>query len=182
MSESNENTTERLLAGMATGLHIAHGFSIFSASAYDAAWAALVERPGPDVAMELAFADCLDFLLQAQQADGSWRSDPGRLLGSILNTMAALLALQRRAQSNFFPSGPDLASRCAKAKAVLVGMVRSWDIASWDLVGLEVIMPALMRLLDEYGYHFEEELPGKHGTSLTAMSEKKVSKLFPMSF
>lgn len=148
MSKSNENTTERLLAGMATGLDNANGFSIFSASAYDTAWAAMVERPTPDVAMELAFAECLDFLLHAQQADGSWRSDSGSTLDSILNAMAALLALQRRAQSNFFPSGTDLASRCAKAEAVLVGMLRGWDIATCDRTGFEVIMPALMGLLE----------------------------------
>lgn len=182
MEKTNENTAEALLSSMAAGLGGGYGFSTFSASAYDTAWVAMVERPGPNGAMELAFPECFDFLLQTQQADGSWRSESGSTLDDILNTMAALLALQKRALSTNGTFSTDLKSRCAWAEVVLVQMLRSWDIASCDRVGFEVILPALMRLLEQYGHHFEKELPGKHGKSLTELYEKKVSKLFSVLF
>lgn len=180
MSKTNGNMAEELLASMAAGLDGTQGFSTFSASIYDTAWVAMVERPGPNGTVELALPECFEFLLQAQQADGSWRSESGSTLDGILNTMAALLALQKRALSVSGPFNSQLKTCCAKAEAVLVEMLRSWDSASCDRVGFEVILPALMRLLNQYGYHFEEELHGKHGKRLTEMYEKKVSKLFPV--
>lgn len=180
MAKTDNNTAEDLLSSMAAGLDGAHGFSTFSASTYDTAWVAMVERPVSNGSVEQVFPECFDFLLQTQQADGSWRSESGSTLDNILNTMSALLALQKRSQRISGQLRADLKSRCAKAETVLVRMLRSWDIASCDRVGFEVILPALMRLLEQYGYHFDKELSGKHGKSLTAMHEKKVSKLFPV--
>lgn len=182
MASTSKTTAEDLLATMAAGLNGAQGFSTFSASTYDTAWVAMVERPGSNGSMELGFPECFDFLLQTQKADGSWKSESGSNLDGILNTMAALLALQKRVSRLSGASNKDLVSRCAKAEEVLVGMLRNWNIASCDRVGFEVILPALMRLLEQYGYHFEKQLPGKHGKSLTAPYEKKVSKLFPVLF
>lgn len=182
MTTTDENTAEAVLASMAVGLDGAHGFSTFSASIYDTAWVAMVERPGPNGSMELVIPECFDFLLHMQQADGSWRSESGSVLDGILNTMAALLAIQKRVASISGPSTSDLASRCARAEAVLVRMLGSWDVASCDRVGFEVIVPALMRLLEQYGCHFAKEISGKHGKSLTTLYEKKVSKLFPILF
>lgn len=180
MTTTDENTAKAVLASMATGLDGAHGFSAFSASIYDTAWVAMVEKPGSNGSMELVIPECFDFLLHMQQADGSWRSESGSVLDGILNTMAALLAIQKRIASMSGRSSSDLASRCARAEAVLVRMLRSWDVASCDRVGFEVIVPALMRLLEQYGYHFANELSGKHGESLTSLYEKKVSKFFPI--
>lgn len=182
MAKTDNNTAKDLLASMAAGLDGAHGFSTFSASTYDTAWVAMVERPAPNGSVEQVFPECFEVLLQTQQEDGSWRSESGSTLDNILNTMSALLALQKRSQSISGQLRADLTSRCAKAEAVLVRMLRSWDIASCDRVGFEVILPALMRLLEQYGYHFDKELSGKHGKSLTALHEKKVSKLFPVLF
>lgn len=182
MANANDMTAEALLASMAEGLDGVHGFSTFSASTYDTAWVAMVERPGPNGSAEQVFPECFDFLLETQQADGSWRSESGSTLDNILNTLSALLALQKRSPSTSGQSRVDLTSRCAKAEAVLVRMLRSWDIASCDRVGFEVILPSLMRLLEQYGYQFDKELPGEHGKSLTALYEKKVSKLFPVLF
>lgn len=182
MAITNEITAEAVLAGMAAGLDDAHGFSTFSASTYDTAWVAMVERPGPNGSMELVFPECFDFLLQTQQADGSWRSESGNTLDGILNTMAALLAIQRRAVSISGPSITDLESRCAKAEVMLVRMLRTWDVASCDRVGFEVIVPALMRLLEQYEYHFAKELSENHGKSLKSLHEKKISKFFPVLF
>lgn len=182
MTKTNESTAEAVLASMAASLDGAQGFSTFSASIYDTAWVAMVERPGPSGSMELMFPECFDFLLHMQKADGSWRSESGSVLDGILNTMAALLAVQKRIPSIPRPSSSDLASRCARAEAVLVRMLRSWDVASCDRVGFEVIVPALMRLLEQYGHHFAKELSGKHGQSLTSLYEKKASKFFPILF
>lgn len=182
MTTTDENTAEAVLASMAASLDGAHGFSTFSASTYDTAWVAMVGRLDSNGSLELMFPECFDFLLQTQQADGSWRSESGSVLDGILNTMAALLAVQKRIASISGPSSSDLAARCARAEAVLVRMLRSWDVASCDRVGFEVIVPALMRLLEQYGYHFAKELSGKHGKSLTSLYEKKVSKFFPVLF
>lgn len=179
---TDKNTAGSLLASMAAGLDSAHGFSTFSVSTYDTAWVAMVERRGPYGSMELMFPECFEFLLQTQHVDGSWRSESGSTLDAILNTMAALLALQKRAANISGSSHTYIATRSAKAETALVGMLNGWDIASCDRVGFEVIVPALMRLLEPHGYHFAKHLSGKHGDSLTVFYEKKVSKFFPILF
>lgn len=121
-----------------------------SPSVYDTAWVSMVRREVNGNPTFL-FPESFTYLLETQLADGTWPLYSTRVDG-ILNTLAALLALKVRSRHDA-PSHLDLKERCSKAEKALTIMLADWDARSSDRVGLELLLPCLLRLLGNEGVH-----------------------------
>lgn len=67
-----------------------------SVSPYDTAWVAMV--PAGDSSSQSRFPECLNWILENQNPDGSWAfhpSDPLLVKDSLSSTLACILALQK---------------------------------------------------------------------------------------
>ena len=149
----------------------------FSPSVYDTAWLAMISKA--DGNPTFLFPECLRYLLETQNQDGSWPEYASEVDG-ILNTMAATLALKmhERQQS----PGPhysslqwDIRSRVLQAKQYLRVKLQTWDVACAVHVGFEILVPALLELLEKDEEKFE--FPGRR--KLLALNEAKLGKFLP---
>ncbi|KAF2478178.1 Ent-kaurene synthase [Lindgomyces ingoldianus] len=163
-----EREARELVHHLAIGLQDPLGLSSFSPSIYDTAWLSMVSKEGDSL-----FPQCFQYLLDTQQNDGSWESYSCPLDG-IMNTMAGLLALQTKAKSLLIPDS-NLISRSSRAETALRDMLQAWDISSCDRVGFEIIIPALLLLLESQGVKMD--FPERN--RLLSMCECKLSKLKP---
>lgn len=130
-----------LLDTVAADLDETSGGGDISASAYEAAWVALV--PDPRDRNSLAFPASLVWLLQAQRPDGSWDAP---FPYSLIPTMAALLALRsspRRSQA------VDAAAR--RAESYLRAAFGRWRIDAFDTPFFEFLIPQLAVELQRVG-------------------------------
>ena len=98
-----------------------------------------------------AFSESFQFLLEEQQLDGGWdghkNSDDG-----ILNTLAALLAMKRHKKSACIGApvtDANLHTRLSKAVTYLQRKLQQWDVAASVHVGLEILVPTLLSMLEQ---------------------------------
>ncbi|HEX6796138.1 MAG TPA: hypothetical protein VF116_00340 [Ktedonobacterales bacterium] len=142
------------LAGMAAALldEIAQdqderwGGGRISASAYEAAWVALVRHP--EDPQRLAFPAALDWLLRHQRRGGGWGPP---FPHGVIPSMAALLALHRA------PEQTD-AVRLAVARGLraLRGVLPRWRAeAAGDTPFFEFLIPTLAAELERHGIHLD---------------------------
>jgi hypothetical protein len=160
-----------LVHSIATQCGTEHGFSTMSPAAYDTAWVAMTEKTGKDGNTQPLFPEAYEYLKQTQDEDGSWGADTSDADG-IVNTLAALLALKRQhLQSE--EARADNQHRCRAAEASLHRMLGRWNIETTDRVGLEVLVPNLLRLLEAEKISFE--FPSRK--QLMAMNAAKLDQL-----
>ncbi|THC87203.1 hypothetical protein EYZ11_013351 [Aspergillus tanneri] len=134
----------------------------------------MIQKPDIDGNTLPLFPECFQVLLDFQESDGSWCSSISELDG-IINTAAALLALQSRLSVTHQPLRGDLELRCHKARGALLSMLREWNVdASDDRVGFEVILPAVLKLLEKHGITFD--FPAR--MTVQTMHEQKVATLY----
>ncbi|KAH7324982.1 terpene synthase family protein [Stachybotrys elegans] len=153
-----------------------YGFGSLSSAVYDTAWVALVSRDTED-GREWLFPRCLYYLLNTQRDDGSWGPIVSPVDG-ILNTAASLLALQAHHREPLQiddVSKQDLQERITLATNALQTLLSAWDVATASHVGFEIIVPTLLRLLEEEGITFD--FPGK--AELARLNAAKMSKFQP---
>ena len=113
---------------------------------YDTAWVSMVAKDIEGRAQWL-FPECFQFLLDSQSDGGGWESDASSDDG-ILNTLAALLALKKHSnQADKDPSA--LAVSISKAKRYLEDKLPHWDVDSDVHVGFEILVPALLAMLEK---------------------------------
>lgn len=168
-----KETVVGFMTSVATSLEQRRDICTVSASIYDTAWVAMVEKH-VDGKSTFLFPECFQFILDSQLPDGAWESYSSHTDG-ILNTMAALLALKKRCSTASFPWKLELFSRISKATAAAQRLLKDWDINSSDTVGYEVIVPALLGLLQEQGIDFD--FPCRE--SLLLIHNHKMAKLHP---
>lgn len=121
-----------------------------STSIYDTAWVAMVSQPFGGERQWL-FPEAFQAVVHAQLPNGAWVESTSEVDG-ILNTLAALLSLcrhQHQCKQGLNP--PDILSRISKAVVWLDQNLQSWDVSKTDQVGFEVIVPAMISALEEYG-------------------------------
>ena len=132
------------------------GFSSFSCTIYDTAWVAMISKTvGGETRWR--FPECLQFLLEHQLHDGGWESYASDADG-ILNTMAALLALQRHSNAPEYSSRPlpnDIQERISKATTSLQRKLEVWKVEETVHVGFEILVPSLLHLLGQQGVNFQ---------------------------
>jgi hypothetical protein len=163
-----------LVHSLASQCNAPHGFGTMSPAAYDTAWVAMVEKKGEDGTSKPLFPEAFDYLEKTQSEDGSWAAETSDTDG-IVNTLAALLAFKRRG-CHLVDALADNQRRCLAAEAALRRMFAGWDSESSDRVGLEVLVPNLLRLLKSEGIVFD--FPSRD--SLMASNAAKVARLGPV--
>ena len=134
-------------------------FCHLSHSIYNTAWVSMVHK-SVDQQETWLFPGCFQYILDQQLPHGGWQGHEPEIQGvaseldGIVNTMAALLALcTHRASEGIVGRGPatDLDERILKASSALDQMLQEWDIHASDLVAMELIIPAHLRMLERHG-------------------------------
>jgi aphidicolan-16beta-ol synthase/syn-copalyl-diphosphate synthase len=127
---------------------------------YDTAWLAMLSRVGPDGSGPFwVFPECFQYILDTQSLDpetgyyaGGWPSYDCPVDG-IINTMAALLALLKhyRAKDTLRDATlpPNIWMRIENARDSLQAQLQDWDVQSSDRVGYDLLIPALLAMLEE---------------------------------
>ena len=140
---------------------------------YDTAWVSMVVHPDG----HWAFPECFQYVLDSQSASGGWLGGDSQIDG-ILNTMAALLAIQkhRRRDESSGLSGMDLNAGLEKATsrglAYLQEALNGWRVEDCMHVGFEILVPALQKMLASYSINIE--FPGQE--TVMALNAQKLSK------
>lgn len=147
----------------------------FSPAIYDTAWLAMVCKGGSDPAW--LFPECFNFLLLTQNDDGGWPAYASEVDG-ILNTMAATIALRKhdsRPELDCPPLPEDIKMRVLKAEEHLRTILLNWNVTSAVHVGFEILVPALLEMLEKGCERFE--FPGRQ--ALMALNQSKLSTFRP---
>ncbi|KAI0010240.1 hypothetical protein F4779DRAFT_320603 [Xylariaceae sp. FL0662B] len=138
-----------LVSDLVTDRNYRYGFSSMTYAFYDTAWISMIRKPTGCTHTWL-FPASFDFLLRTQKPTGGWGS-PAAELDSILNTAAGLLALSRHRE----PAAPsDLDSRISAATGFLLERLQELDLSVTLSDGFELLLPALLDLLDGEGIPF----------------------------
>lgn len=130
-------------------------FSTLSTAVYDTAWLSMVHK-NEDGQISWCFPECFDYLLRSQRENGMWDTYASPLDG-LLNTLAALLSLltRRKLDPDSSTEGISLLSRVQKAQTGLQLLLQSWNVDEAVHVGFEILVPALLRQVEQFGIHFE---------------------------
>ncbi|KAF2964174.1 hypothetical protein GQX73_g9398 [Xylaria multiplex] len=127
-----------------------YGLGAMSVAAYDTAWVAMVTKV-VDGQKQWLFPECFEYVLSTQSEDGGWTIGSGAQIDGILNTAGPLLALKRHHAEplQLQHDAQDLASRIEKATASLRSQLSAWDVSTTEHVGFEIIVPAMLELLEK---------------------------------
>lgn len=173
---SLRKAANNLIQQLADGCTGAEGLGSMSCAIYDTAWLAMVSKP-VDGEVRWLFPECFNFVLSAQTSDGAWPAY-GSLVDGLLNTMAALLSMKWHLRMQHIVNCPlpaDIESRISRGSTALRDQLQRWDVEASFHVGFEILVPALIRLLEE-----EElvlEFPQRQ--SLMMINRKKLENFQP---
>ena len=144
---------------------------------YDTAWVATVSRTTA-LGTYWLFPDCFQHLLDHQSVEGGWTSYTSQVDG-ILSTLAVLLALVKynsvKNQHSDSTLSSNIGIRIVKAATSLQTQLQDWDVNVCDQVGFEILVSALLTMLDSHG--FISSFPGRQ--SLMNLNEKRLAKFSP---
>ena len=130
---------------------------LYKPTFYDTAWVSMLPKPHIESNTDLAFPESLEFLLNHQQANGSWSSCDSRE-DAILNTLAATLSIQRRC-SSLSPEHEDfldmLKARVSKAVTFLRSTMTDWEPEAGTHETFVILAPALLDMLEHEGIIIE---------------------------
>jgi hypothetical protein len=153
-----------------------YGTGSMSCAIYDTAWVAMVSKR-TDGQVKWLFPECFRYLLDHQLESGGWKTYAAQVDG-ILNSLAALLAFKKHtaAPELSLSNLPiDMESRIERATSFLRIELNNWDVSSATHVGFEILVPALLDLLEKEGIHFDFQ--GRE--LLMKINRKKMSRLNP---
>ncbi|KAL9640532.1 MAG: hypothetical protein Q9204_000679 [Flavoplaca sp. TL-2023a] len=144
-------------------------FGTFSGSIHDTAWLSMVLKFTAE-RREPLFPECFEHLLESQQSDGAWGTTPSQV-DSILNSLAGLLALVTRRASKLTDGldSKQLDLRIERARLGIKDRLQDWDPSQDVHVGFEILVPSLLRQVEEYGIRFH--FPG-HSTLMYLHNQK----------
>jgi hypothetical protein len=162
-----EQKAKELIQYVATGCTSKYEGS-WTMSVYDTAWVSMIQRPDGS----WLFPGSFQYILQEQCSESGWASHAS-VIDGILNTMAALLSIEKHlhtegALSNVDRS--DLESRKVYGLAFLQDALNDWDVTSCMHVGFEMLVPALLVMLGAYGIQLM--FPGR--PILESLNSKKL--------
>ena len=150
----------RLLSDIVQEYEETESCGSFSCTVYDTAWVSMVTKivDGNEIWL---FPSSFEYVLRSQQSDGSWISY-GSEIDGIMNTAAALLTMcrHRSAHHQLDDMIPlDIDHRVLRAETALRRQLKLWKVQATLHVGYEVLVPALLSLLEEFGFIFD--YPGR---------------------
>ena len=145
-----------------------------STTVYDTAWVSMISKV-VDGERKWLFPECFRFVLDANLLEGSYGPHRSEI-SDVLNALAALLALKAHyeaAQGKECHDLPvDIWSRMGKLVSFLEIKLREWKVEESNHVGLEILVPALLALLEKEGIYFQ--FPGRK--ALFLLRDKKLAK------
>ena len=150
-----------------------YGVGSMSCTAYDTAWVSMITKVVHGRRIWL-FPESFHCVLASQLEDGSWPLY-GSQIDAILNTAASLLSLQRHKSLPLqfdFRDCAELDDKISMATLALGRLLKDWHIEQTVHVGYEVLVPSLLDLLSEEGFHFAFDARAK----LMDMYETKMAK------
>ncbi|KAK8104680.1 Ent-kaur-16-ene synthase [Apiospora kogelbergensis] len=155
-----------------------YGLGSMSAAVYDTAWVAMVTKVVGGEKQWL-FPECFEYILSSQSEEGGWWVGSDAQIDGILNTASALLALIRHQKQplQIQHSTEALATRVRNATRSLRSQLATWDVSSTAHVGFEIIVPALLALLEQEDPSAVFEFSSKG--ELMAVQQKKMSRFRP---
>ena len=112
--------------------------------------------------------------------DGDWEAH-GSDDDDILNSLAALLAMKRNGNDNVsanLEAALDITTRTLKATAFIQEKLQHWTLAANTRVGFEILVPALLSMLEQENAVFNFPRKG----DLTALNETKLKTIEPEPF
>ncbi|KAK7751444.1 hypothetical protein SLS62_006529 [Diatrype stigma] len=155
-----------------------YGFGSMSSAIYDTAWVSLITKSG-NSGKQWLFPQCFEYLLETQSDDG-WSGGASQTDG-ILNTAASLLSLIKHSKEPLQitdVSQEELETRISTATASLQRQLHNWDVESSTHVGFEVIIPALLDMLErEDSDRLRLQFNGRE--ELMRLNAAKLSKFKP---
>lgn len=159
-----------------------YGSGSMSCAIYDTAWVSLVKKNVEGKGQWL-FPECFHHILLAQSDEGDWSTNTASEIDNILNTAASLLTLKRHQKEPLncdmsMLGGRSINERIASATAALQTQLAAWDVASTAHVGFEIIVPAMLRYLqdqdEELVFEFAQRsvLDEVHGEKMARFTPK----------
>ena len=123
---------------------------------YDTAWVSMVAKPTKNGKIWL-FPESFRYIIDSQLPDGGWPSYAADVDG-ILNTAASLLALKAHLANayqitEYLPE--ELSQRLSSGAESLRIQLQAWDVDKTVHVGFEILVPAILALLEEQGFIFD---------------------------
>ncbi|KAI1438940.1 terpene synthase family protein [Xylaria sp. CBS 124048] len=155
-----------------------YGLGAMSVAAYDTAWVAMVTKV-IDGQKQWLFPECFEYVLATQSDEGGWTIGSGAQIDGILNTAGPLLALKRHQTESLQlrHGAADLGARIERATASLRGQLAAWDVSTAEHVGFEIIVPAMLELLEKEDPALVFEFDSK--TLLMNINHAKMSRFRP---
>jgi hypothetical protein len=179
--QSLQEQAANLIADLAIGLSDEWCPSSMSTNIYDTAWVSMVAKPSatPSTTNTWLIPQAFHYILSTQLPNGSWDAD-GPFTNALLGTMAALLAcLTHQKNATYEGCGPlpgDIALRIARAAHWLEAKFSMWTgDGGIDSVALEILVPAHVRQLAEFGMPFASPFL----ETMWKTSEARLAKLKP---
>ncbi|KAI0436666.1 Copalyl diphosphate synthase [Xylaria telfairii] len=171
-----------LVKRAAEGYDKTYGAGFMSCVVYDTAWVSLITKPLEDGGRkEWLFPQCFAYLLATQSDDGGWGHNGGSQVDGILNTAVSLLSLKRHlAEPLNIPYHYDLERRVEKATSSLRSQLAAWDFQATRHVGFEIILPALLRYLEEeaeavvFDFHVKDSLETLNSFQLSQFQPERL--------
>ena len=145
----------------------------FTCAIYDTAWISMVAKPTENGKIWL-FPESFRYIMNSQLPDGGWPSYAADVDG-ILNTAASLLALKLHQVNPYQITEyrpEELDRRLSSATESLGAQLRVWDVDKAVHVGFEILVPAMLGLLEEQGFRFD--FTGR--ASLMKLNQSKLSQ------
>ncbi|KAL8832626.1 MAG: hypothetical protein Q9191_000142 [Dirinaria sp. TL-2023a] len=169
----------RLLSTLLSEYKRGYGVGSMSCSIYDTAWISCVSKKSAATPRQWLFPSSFQYIVDSQQNDGGWHWPPQHTpeckSGTIISSLAALFAIAQHVkdplQLRWLESR---ANEClAQGQAFLSRYFENYRSSSDYSVGFEVLVPALLELLNKEGINFS--FHGKQG--LFEKRAKRVAKL-----
>ncbi|KAI1128184.1 Copalyl diphosphate synthase [Nemania abortiva] len=155
-----------------------YGLGAMSVAAYDTAWVAMVTKV-VDGQKQWLFPECFEYVLNTQSEEGGWTIGLGAQIDGILNTAGPLLALKRHQAEplQLQHNAQDIAKRVEKATSSLRSQLAAWDVSTTEHVGFEIIVPAMLELLEKEDSSLVFEFESKK--LLMKINNAKMSRFRP---
>ncbi|KAL9610459.1 MAG: hypothetical protein Q9167_004832 [Letrouitia subvulpina] len=171
--DSLEGQASQVLRTCVRNYHNVYGTGSMSLSVYDTAWVSMISK-SINGETHWLFPLSFQYVLDQQESSGGWSTGLSDIDG-ILNTSAALLSLRKHIATPY-QLDPEVVetvlARLPKAISSLRESFRNWDISSTNHVGFELLVPALLEMLEQEGIFFD--FAGRE--QLLNVRAKKLSK------
>ncbi|KAJ3498469.1 hypothetical protein NLG97_g1096 [Lecanicillium saksenae] len=160
------------------GFDSQYGSGSMSCAIYDTAWVSLVYKVVKNEKKWL-FPDCFRYVLDTQSADGGWGRSLTSQVDGILNTAASLLSLKKYSAEplNCSHIPEDIENRIGRGVVSLRLQLETWDVPSTTHVGFEVIVPAMLKYLQQEDKTLVFEFDGRN--ALERIRATKLSHFNP---